>query len=139
MKTRHKAREFVMQAIYQWQATDISTQSLEMQFYDVLKKAKADFNYFTNLLRGIIENCTDIDQTMQKFLDRALVELNPVELAILRLSIYELKYCLDIPYKVSINEALELAKKFGSVDGYKYVNGVLDKASKQLRMTNDEC
>lgn len=124
---RHKARALVLQAIFQWQFVTNNAEDIAAQYLAEVNPKKVDIGYFNRLLAGIITNVTMLDQIMEPLLDRKLAELDQVEYAILRLAIYELVYCLDVPYKVVINEALELAKKFGSVTGYKYINGVLDK------------
>lgn len=134
ISARHRARELALQAIYQWQFTLDPVQVIEAQFSDKIKpKSHIDKEYFINLLRGVIEFKDIIDKYMLEFSDRSLEELNPVELAVLRLGIYELAYRLDVPYKVIINESLELAKTFGSAEGFKYVNGILDKLAHKLR------
>ena len=92
-----------------------------------------DAAYFNVLLDGVLKNVQDLDSVFAPLLDRKIKDLDMVELAVLRLSIYELMHVIDVPYKVVINEALELTKSFGSIDGYKYINGVLDKAAHQLR------
>lgn len=124
---RHRARALVLQAIFQWQFATSSVEEITAQYLAEVNPNKVDIVYFKKLLVGITKNVTQLDQVMEPLLDRKLEELDQVEYAILRLAIYELVYCLDVPYKVVINEALELAKKFGSVTGYKYINGVLDK------------
>jgi transcription antitermination protein NusB len=130
---RHKARELALQAIYQWQFTADSPELLEKQFRMATNSKKIDFDYFAKLLHGIIIHCEALDENMRPFLDRDLKELNAVELAALRLAIYELTYNLEIPVKVIINEALELTKNFGSIEGFKYVNAILDKVAHKLR------
>ena len=95
--------------------------------------AKCDIGHFESLLRGCIDQAADIDALLAHHLDRVATGLSPVEHAVLMIGIYELRHCLDIPYKVAINEAVELAKSFGGTDGHKYVNGVLDKAAAALR------
>ena len=132
-KERHKARALALQAIYQWQFTSDSVNSVESQFYDAVLKSKADFNYFSEIIHGVIEHKDLLDDKIRPFLDREIKDLNPVELAVLRLASYELTYRLDIPYKVVINEALDITKEFGSEDGFKYVNGVLDKIARSVR------
>jgi N utilization substance protein B len=129
MKTyaRHKARSLVLQAIFQWQFAANSVSDIHAQYLAELNPKKVDAKYFKDLLYGTVKNVEAIDEVMTPFLDRKIKELNQVERAVLRLAIYELMYRPDVPYKVIINEALELAKKFGSIEGYKYVNGVLDK------------
>ena len=130
---RKKARVIVMQALYQWAMADTELHVLEIQFMDHNDFSKLDGDYFHELLFEIPKNLSEIDQAFSAFLDRELESINPIELAILRVATYEMVKRLDVPYKVVINEALGLAKKFGSSDGHKYVNGVLDKVAKQYR------
>lgn len=130
---RRKARSLVLQALYQWQLTNEEIIKIKLQFIDKINPKKIDEVYFDELLSGTIKNITIINETITPVLDRKLNELDEVELAIIRLAVYELKYRLDVPYRVIINEALELTKKFGSIEGYKYVNGVLDKVARLLR------
>ena len=134
-KTRHKAREFALQAIYQWQIAGQPLHEISQQFRDsqVQTAVKVDNEYFQELLTGVTQHAVALDDIMQPWLDRALKDLTPVEWAVLRIAIYELKYHLDVPYRVVINEALELSKKYGTEDGHKYVNGILDKAARELR------
>jgi N utilization substance protein B len=94
-----------------------------------------DKAHFDALLHGCIREAADLDAVLAAQVDRATQELSPVEHAVLMIGAYELKHCLDVPYKVAINEAVELAKSFGGTDGHKYVNGVLDKAAADLRPT----
>jgi transcription antitermination protein NusB len=129
---RRLARRLALQAIYQWQLTDNSLSEIENQFLQDASE-KTDIPYFLELLRGIIKTSADIDAQIKPVLDRQIDAVNPIELAILRLALYELTNRLDIPYRVVIDEALRLAKTFGAVEGYKYVNGVLDKIAHQLR------
>lgn len=136
LMARRKARRLLVQALYQWKITQqdisiIEAQSLTRPENGDLKKI--DVAYFQEVLRAISQQSTALDQEMEAFLDRKLNEIDPVELSILRLAIYELAHRLDIPYRVVINEALELAKTFGSQDSHKYVNGILDKIAKRLR------
>jgi transcription antitermination protein NusB len=130
---RRKARSLALQAVYQWQLNVDSVANIKIQFLDKINSNKVDATYFIDLLDGVIRNVEVIDNIIVPFLDRKLKELDPVELAVMRLATYELMQRLDVPYKVVINEALELTKNFGSVEGYKYVNGILDKAARQLR------
>jgi N utilization substance protein B len=132
-KERHFAREYALQAMYQWQLTQMPTSDIEAEFLTYQIRKKIDMDYFKELLHNIPAHHEALDKHMVPFLSRPIDELDPVELAILRLSIYELAHRLDIPYRVIINEALELAKKFGSIEGYKFVNGILDHIARQLR------
>lgn len=124
---RRKARRFALQAIYQWQMTGAVLSDIEKEFFEFNDVNKFDVDYFRAILGGVIEHRVRIDAQMAAVLDRPMDELSPVELAALRMAMYELFYRPDVPYKVVINEALDLTKTFGSVDGFKYVNGVLDK------------
>jgi N utilization substance protein B len=133
LRARRKARSLALQAIYQWQLNADSAANIKIQFLDKINSNKVDASYFNDLLDGIISNVAAIDKVIAPFLDRKIEDLDEVELAMLRLATCELMHRLDVPYKVIINEALELTKIFGSIDGYKYVNGVLDKVARQLR------
>lgn len=130
---RHKAREYALQAIYQWQFTQDSPTEIELQFHEDYDLGKIDTDYFSELLHQIPKKLPEIDDCIDKVLDRPFHELNPVELAILRIAVYELMFRQDVPYKVIINEALQITKTFGAQEGFKYVNGVLDTLAKNLR------
>lgn len=130
---RRHARQYALQAMYQWQLNALPVKEIETDFLIHQIKEKTDLDYFKELIYAVPKEFPLLDDYMAPFLSRPINELDPVELAILRLSIYELANRLDIPYRVVINEALELTKKFGSVEGYKFVNGILDKVARQLR------
>ena len=131
--TRRVARSLAMQALYQWHMAGQSLNEIEAQFRVDNDFAGVDGAYFHELLTGVAHNKTDIDGHIKPNLDRPLEELDPVELAILRLSTYELSHRVDVPYRVVINEGIELAKTYGATDGHKFVNGVLDKLAPTLR------
>lgn len=131
--SRHKARKLAVQAIYQWHINQNEVHNIINFLQETANPRKVDLPFFSELVTGVIENVHDIDSNMQEFLSRTLTDLNVVELSILRLAMYELMYCIEIPYKVIINEAIDLTKIFGSLEGAKFVNGVLDKASKHIR------
>lgn len=124
---RQNARRYAVQAMYQWQLADTPLSELEAEFIQQQIDKKFDLDYFKELIHGVPANQQRIDQEMQPFLGRSMEEIDPVELAVLRLAIYELIHRPDVPYRVIINEALQLTKKFGSVEGYKFVNGILDR------------
>ncbi len=130
---RHRARRLVVQAMYQWQITGLDVAEIEGQFRADAEHANADLDYFAQLLRGTVGHVVEIDSELAPVTDRPLAEVDPVERAILRLGTYELAHCLDVPYRVVINEAVKLAKVFGAEDGYKYANSVLDKVARKLR------
>lgn len=130
---RRQARTLAMQALYSWHMAGQQLNEIEAQFRVDNDFSKVDGAYFHEILHGVPRQKTEIDGAFEPLLDRPLAELDPVELAILRLSTYELKNRLDIPYRVVINEGIELAKVFGATDGHKFVNGVLDKLAPRLR------
>ena len=119
--------------MYQWQIAVRLSMILKLNFYTYHIDKKLDLDYFKELIHGIPKHQEEIDKEMQPFLDRSLQEIDPIELAVLRLAIYELLKRPDVPYRVIINEALELTKKFGSAEGHKFVNGILDKIAKKNR------
>lgn len=132
-KARRSAREYALQALYQWQLSETDIPEIENQFIPSQIKKKTDLDFFKELIYAIPKYTSELDDLMTPFLNRPLAEIDPIELSILRLGIYELAHRLDIPYRVSINESLELTKKFGSVEGYKFVNGVLDQVAHKIR------
>lgn len=132
-KGRSNARKKAMQALYQWSMTGNELNEIEVQFHAEQNMEKVDQDYFHELLHNVPQQVDELDQMMEPHLDRKLNELDPIEKAILRLSAYEMKNRLDVPYKVVLNESIELAKIFGADKSHKYVNGVLDKLAKELR------
>lgn len=130
---RHKARSYAIQALYEWLISNNDPCVIEQHFFADYDFKKTDTEYFSELLKGITANPKSLDTYMLPYLDRPLEELDPIELCILRMAIYEFKQRPDVPYRVVINEAVELAKKFGVTEGHKYVNGILDKVAKDLR------
>lgn len=129
---RRRARECAVQALYSWYISQNNIEQVELAFMTDQDMQGVDMPYFRKLLRGTVENVDAIDDILRPYLDRADNELDPIERTILRLAGYELKFELDVPYKVAINEAIEVAKIFGSDDSHKYVNGVLDKLAPAL-------
>ncbi|MCR4509420.1 transcription antitermination factor NusB [Pseudomonas sp. 32.2.56] len=130
---RRQARSLVMQALYSWHMAGQSLNEIEAQFRVDNDFSAVDGAYFHEILHGVPRQKSEIDGAFESLLDRPLDEIDPVELSILRLSTYELKNRIDIPYRVVINEGIELAKVFGATDGHKFVNGVLDKLAPRLR------
>jgi N utilization substance protein B len=129
---RQWSRRLLMQAIYQWQMTGQDIGEIEHQFYDDENMHKADVTYFHELLHRVPATLDELDACLSEHLDRAVNEVDPVERAVLRNACYELIYRRDVPYKVVINEAVNLTKKFGAEQAYKFVNGVLDKLVRKL-------
>lgn len=130
---RKKARRYAVQAIYQWQLSGNSIADIEIQFLESINPAKVDIEYFRDIVTKTLASTAELDEQLIPYLEREFEEVNPVELAVLRLACFELKDRLDVPYKVVINEALELTKTFGASEAYKFVNGILDKLAKKLR------
>ena len=130
---RRRARELALQGLYQWllsgaDAATVTSHLAEQDGFD-----KCDRVHLDALLGGGIEQAAALDAVLARHVDRRTSLLSPVEHAVLMIGVYELMHCLDIPYRVAINEAVELAKSFGGTDGHKYVNGVLDKCATELR------
>ncbi|HFE38098.1 MAG TPA: transcription antitermination factor NusB [Gammaproteobacteria bacterium] len=132
-RIRSQARKAVIQALYQWQLAEQNLHEIEMQFREERKGSKIDFEYFSEILHAVPAQVTELDALLAPHMDRGMKETNPVELAILRMAVYELKMRLDVPYRVIINEAVELGKQFGADQGHKFVNSVLDQVAKSLR------
>lgn len=130
---RHRARELAMQGIYQWRVTGGDEAHIEKQIHAEKNIGRYDKELFSRLLRGALGQHADIEALISGHLDRPLTELSPVEFAVLLLGTFELSQSPEVPYKVVINEAVELAKTFGGTDGHKYVNGVLDKLALKVR------
>lgn len=130
---RREARKLATQALYQWHMAKHSLNEIEAQFRVDNDFTDIDGAYFREILHGVPAIKTEIDNALTPCLDLALDELDPVELAVLRLSTWELIKRIDVPYRVVINEGVELAKVFGATDGHKFVNGVLDKLAPTLR------
>lgn len=130
---RRRARKLAVQALYQWEMAKASAAEIETQFLEREDLSRVDVNYFRELVAGVISQFNELDKLFQPYLDRAINELTIIERCVLRLATFELAHRLDVPFRVVINEALELTKIFGTIDGFKYVNGVLDQAAKILR------
>lgn len=134
LSPRRRARECAVQTLYSWAISKNAPEEIELNFIvdqdDEMKGV--DMPYFRKLFRQTVNNVEAVDSTMAPYLDRNTAELDPIECAILRLAVYELKFELDVPYKVVINEAIEVAKVFGAEESHKYINGVLDKIAPAL-------
>lgn len=131
---RSKARHYAMQALYQWQMTKAPLNAIEAEYRTDNDMSKVDVDYLHELVHNVPARLTELETDFLPHVnDLSLEQIDPISLAILRLSCYELRYRLDVPYKVVINEALNLAKRFGATDSHKFVNGVLDKVAPRLR------
>ncbi len=131
--TRSRARRGAVQALYQWQLGGDSTENIRGQFRERSGMEKVDWSYFDQLVEGVAGHHGELDELLSPLLDRTLNELDPVEKSILRLAAFELRHCESVPWRVCINEAVELARTFGAQDSHRYINGVLDPLAKQLR------
>ncbi|MEH6437334.1 transcription antitermination factor NusB [Massilia sp. DD77] len=130
---RHRAREFALQGLYQWLLNNEPARTVATNIRGAHGFDKADGEFFADLLNGAIGTSVELRERIAPLIDRQLTELSPIEHAVLLLGAYELKNHPETPYRVVINEAVELTKSFGGIDGHKYVNGVLDKLASNLR------
>ncbi|MDM8568386.1 transcription antitermination factor NusB [Thiotrichales bacterium HSG1] len=137
-KARTAARRLALQALYQWQITKQDISVIETQLLEdpdrliIQSLSKIDIPYFKQLINGIYQRFDELDTAYAPWLDRDLNDLDPIETTILRIGCYELKYCQDIPFKVVLNESVELAKGFGAEKSHTYINGILDKLAQKL-------
>ena len=132
-QARTNARKSAVQALYQWQMTGQNLNTIERQFLEEERLRDAQKSYFTELFHGVPKNLDVIDAVLAQFVDRPVEKIDPVERAILRIGVYELLNRLDMPYRVVLNESINLAKCFGAEGSHKYVNGILDKVAQQKR------
>jgi len=130
---RSHSRAAAVQALYQALVNNQALDKAEIDFVTAEDSDKMDMTYFNELVRGVSDNIVRIDEELAFAVDRNLASIDPVESSVLRLAVYEYIYRPDIPYRVVLNEAVELAKSFGGEKGHKYVNGVLDKMGSKLR------
>ena len=139
MKTsRRRAREFALQGLYQWQLSGTAPVTIARQLGEAKGFEKVDAEYFNALLEGAVAAAPQLQREIEPFCDRKFEQVSPVERGILLLAGYELTHQPEVPYRAVINEAVELAKSYGGTDGYKFVNGVLDKLAAQLRRAEQQ-
>lgn len=132
-RARSLARKLAMQALYQWQLTQQSAEEIQQQYLESDDSAGVDEDHFVELVSQCIERNVEITLALKPFVDRPLEQLDPVEAAILMVGMHELQKRVDIPYRVVINEAVDLCKRFGATDAHKYINAVLDRAAREIR------
>jgi N utilization substance protein B len=130
---RRKARHFGLQALYQWTLSGAALADIEAEFRVDNDFRHTDGDYFTAILKGVTSDVDALEALFSPALDRSLDDLDPIERNLLRLGAFELRDRIDVPYKVVINEAVSLAKKFGATESHRYINGVLDKVARDLR------
>jgi N utilization substance protein B len=130
---KRRARKLALQSLYQWLMSKSDLYEIEAQFRVANNMEKVDADYFCRLLYGVPKQLDQIEDAFTPWLDRPLQSLNPIELTVLRLSTFELLHCPEVPYRVVLDESVALAKEFGSQDGHKYVNGILNNLAKEVR------
>ncbi len=130
---RSRAREFALQALYQVLVGKNEAADIDLFTRDLSGFHKADSAHYDALLYGCSEQSAELDQLILPLLDRSMAEISPVERAVMWIGVFEMKHCLDVPWRVSLNECIELAKEFGGTDGHKYVHAVLEGLAPQLR------
>ncbi|HSS64666.1 MAG TPA: transcription antitermination factor NusB [Gammaproteobacteria bacterium] len=130
---RRRARRAALQGLYQWQATGQPAEEIIAQFDDEKACGNLDRDYFCRIIHGVIINVESLDEMLTPCLDRPLKQVDPVERAVLRLAAFELSHCEDVPWRVIIDESVELARAFGAEQGHRFINGVLDKLAPSIR------
>jgi transcription antitermination protein NusB len=133
INNRRKSRELIMKSIYRGLVNKFDIKQLEKDIHDDPDFIRADEEFYNEIMKGVFKNLKSLKTEISTYLDRPYEELSPIELSIMYSSLYELKYSHSVPYKVVINEAIEVAKSFGGADGYKYINGVLNQAAEKNR------
>lgn len=139
ISAKKRARKMALQALYQWQISNHDLAEIEAQFRATHNMEKIDQRYFCHLLYEIPKKLSSLDDALKPFIQRPLEDLTPVELIVLRMGAFELLYCLDVPYRVVLDEAISLDKAFGAQEGHRFINGVLHglaKKARQFEMTN---
>ncbi len=129
LRARQKARRLIVQALYSWEVGGVDVTAIESHFLATNDMDQVDLDLFHEILFGVTTNWIEIDQTFEPYLDRNREQLDPVSRAVLRLSTFEMLYSIQVPYRVVINEAVNLAKTFGPEDAFKFINGVLDRVA----------
>ena len=134
INNRRKSRELVMKSVYRGLVNQIDITQIKKDIQDDPDFIRADQDLYEEILSGVFKNIDSLKQEIESYIDRSYEELSPIELSIIYSSLYELKYSMSVPYKVVINEAVEIAKTYGGADGYKYINGILNQAAKANRV-----
>ncbi|HHJ34159.1 MAG TPA: transcription antitermination factor NusB [Gammaproteobacteria bacterium] len=132
-KARGKSRRLAMQAIYQWQMTGDSITDIKQQFFDENNMSKFDSDFFSEMVSGVASSISELDPFLEKNMPRSIESVDPVERAILRLATYEFINRFDVPYRVVLNEAVNITKEFCAENSHTFVNAVLDKVAKEIR------
>ena len=132
-KARGKSRRLAMQAIYQWQMTGDSITDIKQQFFDENNMSQLDSEFFSKSVSGVASSINELDPLLEKYMSRSVESVDPVERSILRLATYEFINRFDVPYRVVLNEAVNIAKEYCAENSHTFVNGVLDKVAKEIR------
>jgi transcription antitermination protein NusB len=132
-RARSLSRRLALQALYQWQLTGQTFSELRNQYAEDEGYPEVDAEYFVLLLQGVVEDVAELDTLLGEWIDRPVAQLDPIEHAVLWIGLEELRRHPEVPYRVALNEAVELAKKFGATEGHKFINAVLDRAARRLR------
>lgn len=132
-KARGKSRRLAMQAVYQWQMTGDSITDIKQQFFDENNMSKADAEFFSELVSGVASSISELDVLLEKYMSRSAESVDPVERSILRLATYEFVNRYDVPYRVVLNEAVNITKEYCSENSHTFVNAVLDKVAREVR------
>ncbi len=130
---KRRARRLALQALYQWFMSGCELNEIEAQFRTAKNMSKVDTEYFCRLLYGVPNYISGLEESITPFLDRPIQQLNPIELTVLRIGAFELMHSPEVPYRAVLDEAISLAKEYGSQDGYRYVNGVLNNLARKVR------
>ena len=133
INNRRKSRELVMKSVYRGLVNDLDMTQIKKDIQEDPDFIRADQNLYEEILSGVFKNLKPLKAELESYIDRSYDELSPIELSIMYFSLYEIKHSVSVPYKVVINEAVEIAKTFGGADGYKYINGILNQAAKKNR------
>ena len=134
INNRRKSRELVMKSIYRGLINQIDINQIKKDIQEDPDYIRADQELYEEMLLGVFGNIDSLKKEIESYIDRSYAELSPIELSIIYFSLYELKYSVSVPYKVVINEAVEIAKTYGGADGYKYINGILNQAARANRV-----
>ncbi len=137
-KARGKSRRLAMQAIYQWQMTGDNISDIKQQFFDENNMAKLDAQFFSEMVSGVASSISELDPLLEKYMTRSVESVDPVERSVLRLATYEFINRLDIPYRVVLNEAVNITKEFCAEKSHTFVNAVLDKVAKEIRQVETQ-
>lgn len=137
-RARREAREFAMQSVYQWIVTDASPTDIQAKMRVEFDFSNADVEHYSALMKGVTRFRKDLDERIAPVIDRTVDEVTPIEKAVLYVSTYEMEHCIDVPFQIVINEAVEMAKSFGATESHRFVNAAMDRLAPTLRKAEVE-